>query len=39
VGTAGDEVIWTVTGDGREGVDAILDEFHALPGRGFVLGR
>jgi hypothetical protein len=29
--TAGDEVIWTITGDGRAGVDVILDAFHALP--------
>jgi hypothetical protein len=31
VETAGDEVIWTITGDGRAGVDVILDAFHALP--------
>jgi hypothetical protein len=29
VETAGDEVVWTITGDGR--ADPILDEFHALP--------
>lgn len=29
--TAGDEVVWTITGDGRFGVDAVLDAFHALP--------
>jgi len=31
VETVGDEVVWTITGDGRFGVDAILDAFHALP--------
>jgi hypothetical protein len=31
VETVGDEVIWTITGDDRAGVDAILDAFHALP--------
>jgi hypothetical protein len=35
VETVGDEVIWTIAnpvgGDERDGVDAILDAFHALP--------
>jgi hypothetical protein len=35
VETVGDEVIWAITnpvaGDERDGVDAILDAFHALP--------
>ncbi len=31
VETAGDEVVWTIAGDGRFGVDGILDAFHALP--------
>ncbi len=31
VETVGDEVMWTITGDGRFGVDAVLDAFHALP--------
>jgi hypothetical protein len=31
VETAGDAVIWTIAGDGRPEVDAILDAFHALP--------
>jgi hypothetical protein len=31
VETAEDEVIWTITGDERAGIDAILDAFHALP--------
>jgi len=35
VETAGDHVIWTitnpVTGDERDGVEAVLDAFHALP--------
>ncbi len=31
VETVGDEVVWTIAGDGRFGVDAILDAFHALP--------
>ena len=31
VETAGDEVVWTITGDGRAGVDEVLDAFHALP--------
>lgn len=30
VETVGDEVVWTITGDGRFGVDAVLDAFHAL---------
>jgi hypothetical protein len=34
VETAGDDVIWTIAGDGRPEVDAILDAFHALPGSG-----
>ena len=31
VETVGDEVVWTISGDGRFGVDAILDAFHSLP--------
>jgi hypothetical protein len=38
VETVGDEVVWTitnrVTGERQASVDAILDEFHALPDRG-----
>jgi hypothetical protein len=32
VETDGDELIWTITGDARAGVQATLDAFHALPG-------
>jgi hypothetical protein len=31
VETADDEVVWTITGDDRDGVAAILDAFYALP--------
>jgi hypothetical protein len=31
VETAGDELIWTITGDARAGAQATLDAFHALP--------
>jgi hypothetical protein len=31
VETAEDEVIWTITGDERAGVDVVLDALHALP--------
>jgi len=32
VETTADEVTWTISGDRREGVGAVLDAFHALPG-------
>jgi hypothetical protein len=32
VETVGDEVIWTISGDGRSGAEAVLAAFHALPG-------
>jgi hypothetical protein len=31
VETAEDEVIWTITGDERAGIDVVLDAFHGLP--------
>jgi hypothetical protein len=31
VETAGDEVVWTIAGDRRFGVDDVLDAFHTLP--------
>jgi hypothetical protein len=33
VETVGEEVVWTIAGDRRAEVGAILDAFHALPGR------
>jgi hypothetical protein len=33
VETAGDRVVWTITGDERAGAQATLDAFHDLPDR------
>ena len=34
VETAGDQVVWTISGDERDGAQATLDAFHALALRG-----